>query len=288
MKIQLSAFNNPKGYTDSEQVVKAIAHCGQNVKFVCGIANAMAYYTMLDAIDAIKREGLYKQNTKRKFNEVMEQHRKYESQLLNPSPDGSDYFNLSYFPEERRRRYRKDLTNEEYFQIWLDMGASSYKGYKPMIDVLCHKYYKSLTAHNVKHAKMVAWSITAEVTLEIAVEAFSTLMKELSTMYGIPAKFLRWEFAPFSLQNIQEAWCEALRQLYPLVGDYQLTALEDSNITIGINQLKEYFAEQITSTDALREAIEDNSDIFTTKGFFKKEIRELHETEQRLIEQKSQ
>lgn len=286
-KVNIRAFNNPKGYTNEEDVILAIAQCGQSIKHVCGIANSMAFLTMLDAIDMIKREGLYKQNTKRKFNDALTAHKKYESRLLNPSPGESEYFNLANLPEDRRRRYRADLTNKEYFQTWLDMGDASYSAYKPMIDALCHKYYKSLTEHNVKHAKAVAWAITTEVTLEIAVEAFKVCTKELAYINGLPLQFLRFEFQPFSLQGVQEAWCEALRQLYPFVEEYGLTTHENKNITIGINQLKEYFSAQISSVDAIRQSVEDNADIFATKGFYKKEMARIAETEQELINQQS-
>ncbi|MBQ0074568.1 MAG: hypothetical protein KBT34_10275 [Prevotella sp.] len=285
--INVKSFNNPKGYTQYNEVVEALGHCGSVIKHVCGIAYAMSYYTMLDAIDYIKKDGLYKQTVKQKVNDVMKERENYISRLKSPAPGEAEFFNLKYLQPEARRRYRADLTNEEYFQTWLDMGASSYKGYKPMIDALQHKYFKSLSERGVKHAKAIAWCITTEVTLEIAVEAYNTLLKELRDGRGLPIDIINMEFAPFCLINVHEKWCEALKQIYPSIEEYEKSVHGDRNITMGINDLKEAFSKEISTTNAIRESVEDNADIFATKGFFKKEMTKIAETEQELINQKS-
>ena len=90
--------------------------------------------------------------------------------------------------------------------------------------------------------------------------------------------FIEKLWQPFSPKHAADIWRKALLLMAPECDGYKLDAVEERNIALGLEQLRDLWISSDLAFDATIRAVEDyDEDIFRTRGEAKKSIRELAE-----------
>ena len=101
----------------------------------------------------------------------------------------------------------------------------------------------------------------------------------------LPVKTINSIYAPFNMQQVATAWHKACRALAPETENYKLEEVEEKNIAMGLNQLRELWISPDLPFDATIAAVEDFRDeIFRSSRQANKSIRELKQMRDVAIE----
>jgi len=282
-----------------EELEQRIAQISGFVKMMTGVANNAALAIMSDALDKItdkrskesyleqprRPHPRYRQKVKQLFSKALSERDNYRRNLLYPGEQSLRFFRLSDMPEESRRRYNV-MTDAQYFEFWEGTGALAYQKSQPLIGSLHNKFRLSLERHNVPCAVQVAWGLVAANVLELAVVIWQRAMRSAhGALDGILKQDVLEQFyQPFSLRNVSLRWQQALTQLAPETSGYKLDSDEERNIQLGVEQLMELWVSPDLPFDSTIHAVEGFSDdIFATKGFAKKTMRELAEMRNKAV-----
>jgi hypothetical protein len=198
----------------------------------------------------------------------------YERNLLRAQTNRM--FHLADMSENVRRKYA-NISDDEYYEFWKGVGGVAYAKTKPMITSLWNKYRLSLQQHGIKDAEHIAWVMTAQAALDLAGAMYESVMKECEASYKLPRRVLNYVFSQFSLHEVSKAWMQALLLLAPETEPLKLNDVEEKNIDIGLQQLMEAWMEPELLYSSASGAVEDYEEIFATKGFKKKVLREIAE-----------
>jgi len=87
---------------------------------------------------------------------------------------------------------------------------------------------------------------------------------------------VREVFGQFSLKKVSERWRRALLMLAPDT-EFELEPTEKRNIEIGLTQLCEAWLDPSLLYNSTMESVEDYDEIFRTRGYQKKAMREIAE-----------
>ena len=270
-----------------------IAQCAGFVKMMCGVSVNCAVTIAKDALDKIadvraaseykekpwNPHPNYKGRTKALFNQYENEKHNYYSYLLYPANGEVRFFDLKDMPEEARRKY-KTMTGREYFEFWKSTGAHAYLKSQPLIGSLHNKFRVSLTGHGVPRPELVAWGLVGASVLELAQETWQRAMRSVQEACDnlLILQDIERIYKPFSPQRMSIAWQRALKYLSPEADGYKLDDQETRNIALGLDQLRELWISTDLPFDATIQAVDDYSDdIFATKGYAKKAMRELAE-----------
>ena len=166
--------------------------------------------------------------------------------------------------------------------FWASIGGPAYTKTKPLITSLWNKHRLSLEQHGVPDAEHIAWLLTASTAMQIATYLLDTTIKRVAADHHLPIKIANDMFRQFSVEPMLKAWGRALLLLEPM--EYKLEPLEDRNIQMGIDQLAEAWTEPSLLYDSVLVSCEDYDEVFRTKGFQKKAIREIAEVKQSIYE----
>ena len=103
------------------------------------------------------------------------------------------------------------------------------------------------------------------------------------TDYQLPRWLVGRIFHDFSLENVSRAWQKALM----LLDDtrYELDSTEDKNISVGIQQIIEIWANPANYYDSTTATIQDFEEIFRTRGEMKKALRNVSEVREAVVEE---
>lgn len=273
---------------------RTIAQCAGFVKMMCGVSVNCAVTIAKNALDKIadvreasEYEGkpwtphpnYKKYRVKGLFNQYENEKRNYYSYLLHPATGEVRFFDLKDMPEEARHKY-KTMTNREYFEFWKSTGAHAYLKSQPLIGSLHNKFRLSLLNHGVPYPELVAWGLVGASVLELAQETWQRSMRSVQEACEnlLFIQDIERIYKPFSPQRMSLAWQRALKELSPEADTYKLDDQEERNIAYGLNQLRELWISTDLPFDATIQAVDDYSDdIFATKGYAKKAMRELAE-----------
>lgn len=276
--VRVQAFKNPKGYETVQEVESAMCRMASPVKMIMGVMYGAVHYTMLDALDNIKNHPSYMCSVKHSFQLAKKAMDDNERSLLHTT--NNRFFCVKDMPDEMRVEFRPDMTDKDYFQYWMDLGASAHKEYRQELLVLRHKYEKRLRDQGEKYSDIISWAIIAEIALEEAVKAYDDgVRKALATSFGIPKDIVDSVFSGFNLSRVLAAWNKAVCTLFP----QEIGFTRD--ISLGIEQLEQALGRAIQSTDALMEATEDNSDLWADKQAFKKRKGDIRRIKRRMAEE---
>lgn len=265
---------NPCGLTQ-EEAEKALYYSAGTIKFVTGVGNSAAHLILLRAHDEIRKHPNYRQGVKKAYKEAIAEMERYRSRLLNPT--GVRFFHLADLSEKDRKKYAPDATDRDYFAFWEASGAQAYERTKPFIISLWNKYRKSLVAHGIDNADRLAWAMTAAAGLHGAMDLYEHAIKDCSIGHGLPEKILRHFFHVFDLTPVFVRWERALRMTDPKVDTYELDEVEERNIQLGLNDLRDQWVNPQTLFGSAIDNIEDYDEMFSTKGFQKKSARQMSE-----------
>lgn len=245
-----------------------------------GVGNNAAWLVMMEGYDAARRCRGYRRSVKGGhtvgwyFKRAVNLFHDYEHNLLRAQINRM--FHLADMSENIRRRYG-NISDDEYYEFWKGVGAVAYAKTKPMITSLWNKYRLSLQQHGIKDAEHIAWVMTAQAALDLAGAMYESAMKECQTGYNLPRRVLDHVFSQFSLKKVSAAWMKAMMMLAPETEPLKLDPTEEKNIDIGLQQLMEAWMEPELLYSSTSGAVEDFEEIFATKGFKKKVLREIAE-----------
>ena len=185
-------------------------------------------------------------------------------------------FCLADMSEDVRRKY-SNISDAEYYGFWKGIGGPAYQTTRPMITSLWNKYRISLVKHNIRDAEHLAWVMVAQAAIDLAGTMYESAMQECMTGYKLPRHLLDEVFGQFSLKKVSKAWFRAMMALEPAIEPIKLDSTEEKNIDMGLRQFMEAWLEPELLYSSTSETVQEYDDIFATKGFQKKVLREIAE-----------
>ena len=254
------------------QVQTIWANAAGVVKLICGVGNNAAWAVTLQAYSQLRTHRLYKHQVKQAFKAAMEAYHAYERHLIY----GSQYrmFCLADMEPQTRKRYG-DITDRQYFEFWTGCGSDAYCKSQPLITSLQNKYRLILLNHGIRECHLVAWAMTAQAALDLAVTMYESAIKEVCHYPGMRERAVRVVLQQFSLQSVADAWYKALTLLEPRCMTIERTTLESKNLDNGLNQLAEAWTNVATLFRSVLQSAEDYQEVFRTLGEQKKAMREI-------------
>ena len=244
------------------------------IKLTLGVVNTCAWLVTLDAHDVIRKSPRYKQNVKKAFKVVLDEHRAYENRLLYATVNR--FFCVEDMTPETRKKFGDGFTDQQYFEFWKGIGGPAYNRTRPLVTSLWNKYRKSLVSHGQQEADATAWAFTAIAALRLSDTIYENFIDNCPEDYGLKRDLAVRIFSQFSLRRVLDAWMKAT-ELFAATAFYPLEKDEDRNIELGIQQLVAAWMNPDMLYDSTQETIPDFDDIFRTKGEMKKAMREIAE-----------
>lgn len=286
-KSPLFQLRNPNGMT-IEELETRLARCSGFVKMMAGVANNAAINIARDCHDNLKKHPRYRQRVKKLFKTaIIDEYKHYQRNLTDPCANMVRFFRLADMPDEARRRYGA-VSDAQYFEFWESTGALAYQKSQPLIGSLRNKFRLSMLNHGVANAEIVAWGLVGAAVLELSVTVWNHAMRSVYNECDgvLPIEEIKRVYMPFSMERLSVAWQRALSELSPETSDYALDAQEERNVALGVEQLQELWVSADLPYDATIKAVEDfTDDIFSTKGYAKKTIRELTEMRNEVVQE---
>lgn len=286
----ISRANNPTGMTVAE-VEHDIAQCSGFVKMMSGVANNCAYIVMMEALARIRKHPRYADKKIRRLfedkpNSALDFYKRYRNRLRWPMGRDLRLFHVKELTEEARRKYGEPLTDEQFFEFWESSGNLAYEKSQPWITSLWNKFRLSLLQHDVPYPEIAAWGLVGSSVLELAVEIWDRAMRSVHEAVPVlPIKTIHDIYSPFNMQQVATAWHKACRELTPETESYRLDEIEEKNISMGLNQLRELWISPDLPFDATIASVEDYKDeIFRSDRQAKKSILELKKMRKAAIE----
>lgn len=264
-----------------QELSQRVAHASGIVKLICGVANNAAWVVVLDGYDAARKCKAYKHEVKRAFHLAIDAWHEYENRLIYASENRMFY--VEDLGEHVRRTFG-NITNRQYYDFWASVGGPAYEKTKPLITSLWNKHRLSLKAHGVKDAEHVAWVLTAAAALELAEHLYEFAIKEVMRGYDLKERMTRAIFSQFSLKPIKEKWTRAMKMLAPDT-DFELEPTERRNIEHGLTQLCDAWMDPSLLYNSTMDTVEDYDEIFRTKGYQKKAMREIADVRDATLEE---
>lgn len=265
---------------DRDEVIRQVSAAASMVKLCCGVANNAAWVVTLDAFDQVK---MHRNIDKRMqgghkllwmYKQAIEEFHKYERRLIYATENRM--FHVDDMSDAVRKKYG-NITDRQYYEFWASIGGETYERTKPMITSLWNKYRLSLIHHNIEQPDIVAWAMTAQACLELAVKVCDNAIISVSDRSILTKDVSRRIFSQFSVREVAKAWMRALQATDPLTDTYELDHTEERNIEMGLEQLEEAWLSTDTMYESTAGSIEDYDDVFRTKGEQKKALREIGE-----------
>ena len=264
----------------NEEAHKNVSDAAAVVKLVCGVGNNAAWLVMLDGYDHARRCKGYGYRQKQLFKMAINEFHNYERGLKHA--EVNRMFRLEDMREEVRRKYG-DISDSEYYDFWRSIGGPAYSKTKPLITSLWNKYRISLEQHKVKEAEHKAWVMTAQAAIDLALALYDGALKECEAGCKMPRRWLESVFGQFSLKRVSKAWHRAMMALAPETEPIKLDSVEEKNIDLGLRQLMEAWLDPELLYSSTSETVEDYDEIFATRGFQKKVLREIAEVRSETI-----
>lgn len=267
-----------------EELKRKMAAAASIVKLVCGVGNNAAWLVVLEAHGHAKQHRRYNQNIKGGkrvswfFRRVMKLYREYEHRLVNARENR--FFHLADMDENTRRKYGEGITDREYYDFWAAIGGQCYQKTHPLVTSLWNKYRLSLQHNGVVDADKMAWVVVGQAALELAVTMYDIAIDECEKGYGIPRSLLEYVFGQFSMKEIANEWYRAMMTLAPETEPIKPSELDEKNIDLGIRQLKEAWLDHDTLYASTADTVAEYDEVFRTRGFQKKALREIAEVRQ--------
>lgn len=264
-----------------QELIHRVGKAASAVKLICGVANNAAWFVALDAYDHARQCRGYKHQVKAAFRQAIDEFHAYENKLLYAKENRM--FHVDDFGDELRKVYG-NITDREYYDFWASTGGMAYEQTRPLITSLWNKHRLTLANHGVKDADHMAWVLTAEAAIELADMLYEKVIKNCVTEYRLPRQLLDRAFCQFSVKRVHQAWRRALKLLAP-DSNIQLETVERKNISHGLTQLCEAWINPELLYNSIMESVGEYDDIFRTKGYQKKVLREISETRDKTMDE---
>lgn len=244
----------------------------ENILLLFTTCNNAAYYVMSDAIDLVRQMPEYNQKhsqLRRAFDKAEEEWRNYERAV---KFSRYHFLDPKYFTAEQKKRFREDLTQDEYTEYWQCIGGKAFTKIVNEVNVLCNKFKLSVESHNIPNAKTCGY-ILATASMFVLCEAVRSRVNSVfSQRHSISMAEVMDMTSCFSLKRMEFAWGRCVRMMGPVT---RLTEDESRNIELTVEQLVEHWNDASFFVSSEIETAEEFPEIFRTKGEQKKYLREL-------------
>lgn len=270
-----------------EELEIALGIAAKLVKTSCSIGNNAAWGVMMDAYDQAKQCRRFKQNIKGGkrvswfFKKAILDFNQYEHNLLKAKVNCM--FHVANMDKEYRRRYG-DITDEQFYELWKGTGAIARRDTSQLITSLWNKHRLNLVHLGIGEAEHKAWLMTAQSCLDMSVTILEGAYRQCDDM-GIPRDVTESVFNQFSLDKVSDSWSNAIYILDPEIKTSTACPLDEKNIHMGIEQLMDAWMGTDSIFDSVNGSVEDYEEVFATKGFKKKALREVAEMRAAMHEQ---
>lgn len=281
--VQLS--NRQPSEEEYREFIDRMAKASSFVKLIDGTANNAAWAACLDAYEYIKplRKRAIRQvkgggtaldGYKRAFKAL----KLYQRNLI--YTENNRFFHVADMDSYTRSYYAADMTDEGYYDFWASFGFKAYQNNKNFFTCLVNKLRLVYERGGIKDAEAAAWSMGAYMSLNIASECHADVVKAMANIWGGDHARLQRLFKPFDLSHVEKLWGDAHKDFFPELAKLEFTDLEYQNIKISFNQFAERLMKGKSLVQSRVETVADFADdIFRTKGYAKKAMRELSDSE---------
>lgn len=273
------------------QQTNSVLNASSMVKTTCGIGNNAAWMACLDAWDIIRQHPrIRKQQGSttpyREFRKVFELLRRYELNLK--WTNQCRFFHVADMPPETRKKFG-DITDSEYYDFWAAFGFEAYAKTYNFLTCLQHKLYKAYARQTDRHPDILAWAMTAEFALDMAVDIYQGAIRVAVSDCPFPVgpyglndaqRVYSTIFKSFDLSHVYRQWCDAARMIG--CDDYQLNETEYRDVKMGYVQLRDMWLDEETIFGSRIKVLEDYAEVFRTGGERKKAAREFAEMRDRV------
>lgn len=263
-----------------EQLEQAVARAATLTKQFAAGPNNAAWLVALDALDRLRTLPRWNGTVKGggtpcgKFKRASRAFREYELGLVYGT---AGFFSVKDIPDGQRRFYGR-ISDREYYDFWAATGNATYSRTLPLVTSLQNKYRLALLHGGIAEAEAapVSWGMCAAACLNISVHVYNTALDVEADTLGIPRHLLDKCFRPFSLAGVAKLWEEAARALSPQAYGVPLSATDDGNIRVGMEQLSASWTDGNSLYDDIEATLRDcGEDVMKTQGFIKKAIGDI-------------
>lgn len=264
-----------KSNKSSHETTCEIMAMTAQLKLELGLFFAYQRFICLDAIDKVKEAGEYRFGLKKQINTFLAELKRVRMLLIDPPSTGFRMFHLGDLPTVARLRFRKDLTDKEYFEFWENQGMVAFNETHKHLYALQWRYEKALKDKGARKAKVLAWLATACSMVEMYNVSYETLLDRFHKMFGYPKSSLRSVYGGFDLNRAREAWYGCIELFEPNADSVLASCLRQHNVELGLQQLSEVLLNCEKQLDFTRMNIEENREVFSSKAAWLEEIDEI-------------
>lgn len=267
---------------NQQKIIDGVNAMSGVFKLYCAVGNNAAWMACLDAHDKIKQHRNYRHRVKQLFKLTLEEFHAYERNLLHATRNRM--FHLGDLQPEARKKYG-NITDRDYYEMWVGVGATAYQKTRPMITSLQNKYRLSLISHGIAQPDIMAWAIAGQACLELACEIYKGAVDVAAEQHGVPRKVSNEVFGGLNLRKVADSWRMARIALDPAADAWEVEGIEKRNIDLGMEQLQDTWLNPHIVNGSVAETTEDYEEIFRTKGEMKKVLKYIAEVDRNATEQ---
>lgn len=262
---------------------ETVSQASYLVKLIDGVVNNAAWAACLDAYECIEPLKRFNQQVKGGdtagygYQRCFKALKEYQRNLIYASDNR--FFHVADMTGDTRNFYAKDMTDEQYYDFWASFGFKAYQDNRPFLTCLVNKLYLAYKKGNVRHAEAAAWSMGAYMSLSVATECHADAVKAVANQWG--GRLAEWQrlFKAFDLSPVEKLWGDAHRDFFPELATLEFDDDEFQNIKLSFNQWAERLVRGKTLVQSRIDTVRDFADdIFRTKGYAKKAIKELSDS----------
>lgn len=261
---------------EKEAIYRKIYTATGIVKLTMGICINMAWNQMRNALDSAMQHPKYRHKVKAAFQQAEKAYNDYERTLRYGNNNNPRFFNIN---DVDANYFKEDMTSDEYFEFWCNLGAAGYKKCINELNVLKHKYYLILSKRNDKYAHIGSDLLLAISIFEMTKNVFDVTIKEICLAIPELGKDIIMNniFKPFDISNIIAAWDRAVNTLYPDVHHTELDDVEDANLQIALSALEEKMTDPKWMESVEELTLKDYNDFVGGKRKANKIIKAIRE-----------
>ena len=216
-----------------ERYMQGYDRANQLVNTMIGIANEVARIAISDAIDAIKRAGLYRQKTKQLCNETFRRQERYES-----------IHNRNF---------------DDRLKLWLDYLDGTEDEYRRHIFNIYMAVKQALDRHRQRDTELKARIECGRICAELAVGQYDALMQDLKEKFGA-------DYSPLFIDGRYDGPLYTWKQLCDIYiktdnPDEYINLNDDANLRLAADVLARKLSDAELLNRIGKHAIEQNLEV---------------------------
>lgn len=235
------------------------------VKCIMAVVNQTAYNTMSMAFYKIKETPLFRHKNKVLFKQAMKAYDDYITRLHYGNCHSIKFFQADILTPEEIAEGKPQVTADQIFEWWLDIGSNAYKRSRNQIEMLRFQIYQALTYKQVPNYRVeISYVCLASSMLLYASQMYDRLMSELNSLHHLDFNRI---YSDFSLRPVYDIWRKVAINLCTMPWDSQLPKYLCDNIERAYRAFEIAVMEDLNTAESANEAIIQNSDLLSEKDY---------------------